>query len=181
MNLTKSDYAVYVGRFQPFHNGHKFVIEEGLKHAKKVVILCGSANSAKSERNPWNYEERKHCIENSFPGILKDNLIIFPLNDHKNDQDWKQEVRKIVAKISNKKDKIILIGHYKDSSSYYLKLFPDWQLLQVDNFQNINATDIRKTIENTPSVAKLREYLVALVPKNVLVFLIEFFQKNKNR
>ncbi|MBP9647247.1 MAG: bifunctional nicotinamide-nucleotide adenylyltransferase/Nudix hydroxylase, partial [Psychrobacter sp.] len=36
-----------------------------------------------------------------------------------------------------------LIGHSKDSSSYYLSLFPNWASVSVPNYHNLSATPIR--------------------------------------
>ena len=41
-------YLVFIGRFQPFHRGHKAVIDEALKRADKVIMLIGSANLPRS-------------------------------------------------------------------------------------------------------------------------------------
>ena len=38
------DYLVFIGRFQPFHLGHKSVVDEALKLAENVIMLIGSAN-----------------------------------------------------------------------------------------------------------------------------------------
>lgn len=45
-------YLVFIGRFQPFHSGHKAVIDEALKRADEVIMLIGSANLPRSLRNP---------------------------------------------------------------------------------------------------------------------------------
>jgi len=42
-------------------------------------------------------------------------------------------------------DKIGLIGHFKDDSSYYLKLFPEWQMVELDSLVgSISATPLRE-------------------------------------
>jgi cytidyltransferase-like protein len=48
------DFAVFIGRFQPFHNGHKAVIDHGLTVARHVLVLIGSAGAARRPRNPWS-------------------------------------------------------------------------------------------------------------------------------
>jgi cytidyltransferase-like protein len=37
------DYGVFIGRFEPFHIGHKAVVEVALKENNKLIILVGSA------------------------------------------------------------------------------------------------------------------------------------------
>ncbi|MBC7751034.1 MAG: NUDIX domain-containing protein, partial [Candidatus Saccharibacteria bacterium] len=58
----------------------------------------------------------------------------------------------------NRSLKIGLVGHYKDRTSYYLSLFPNWEPVSVPSYYGISATPIRDayllghlpTIENVP-------------------------------
>jgi len=164
------DYLVFIGRFQPFHLGHKYVIDTALKMANHVIVLAGSSNSSRNSRNPFTFEERKEMIiksfENNFPFKHGgDNFSILPLDDYTyNDGEWIRAVQRIVnnhlrhllpsksyediAKINALK--VGLIGHSKDHSSYYLKMFPTWGNIDVHGVKEgeqkpklINATDIR--------------------------------------
>ena len=33
-------YALFIGRWQPFHNGHKHIIQNALDEGKNVLIAC---------------------------------------------------------------------------------------------------------------------------------------------
>jgi bifunctional NMN adenylyltransferase/nudix hydrolase len=101
------DLLVYVGRFQPFHFGHKAVIEEALTRARHVLILLGSANAARTARNPFTYEERQRMVADSIAAMSISNshdavapasrVILKPLNDHLyNDEAWIREVQSLV-------------------------------------------------------------------------------------
>ena len=64
MSLDKKfDLLVFIGRFQPFHNGHNKVIEQALRDAKHVLVLIGSANIPRNIRNPFTFQERKETVE----------------------------------------------------------------------------------------------------------------------
>lgn len=141
MSIRKYDLLVFVGRFQPFHLGHKKVVDRAFELADKVLILAGSANVSRSIRNPFTYEERKNMIYKCFvrnssedEDVLKQ-LIIRPLNDVMyNDLGWIKQVQEVVMNVcyerfinpTDKTIKIGLIGADKDHTSYYLKLFPNW-------------------------------------------------------
>ena len=56
-------YLVFIGRFQPFHCGHKAVIDEALQRADNVIMLIGSANLPRSLRNPFSVDERTAMIK----------------------------------------------------------------------------------------------------------------------
>ena len=63
---------VYIGRFAPFHKGHKAVIEWALgQNPDKLLIIIGSANAARSYRTPFTAQEREKMIRGTFPTELK--------------------------------------------------------------------------------------------------------------
>lgn len=142
------DYIIYIGRFQPFHKGHEYTVKKALSMADKVIILCGSANSEKSLKNPWNCAEREQMIRDSFSKDDNLRIIIKPLNDYPNQDDlWIKNVNSTINNVvKDQKSKIGLIGYFKDSSSYYLNLFPDWNLIHMENYHNISATPIREAL-----------------------------------
>lgn len=144
--MTKQfDALIFIGRYQPFHNGHKAVIEKALEQAKEVVIVVGSSFSSRSIRNPFTFEERKNMIKSVF---ASERVHIVPVADYPyDDVKWIGAVQSIVEQAVPKAKNIGLIGHSKDSTSYYLDIFPKWEgHVEVDNVAGLNATDIRKII-----------------------------------
>ncbi len=144
-------FAVFIGRFQPYHNGHHHIISQGLQQAEKIIVLCGSAHLPVSHRNPWSFNERKAMILNSFTKQEADRITVLPLMDSPyNDAIWMQSVQTIVNGVvqalntmPHNTPSIALIGHSKDHSSFYLKMFPQWESIEVDNLDAINATGLR--------------------------------------
>ena len=61
-----ADVAVFILRAQPFHFGHRAVIEQALAQAKHVLLLLGSSHQPRSPRNPFTHEERAAMIRASF-------------------------------------------------------------------------------------------------------------------
>lgn len=152
----KFDYLIYIGRFQPFHEGHYYTVSSALNMAKHVIILCGSACQTRTIKNIWSFEERAEMILQSFDKKTRDKLGVLPLQDHFYDeQAWLTEVNMQVNSVISQKGrglKIGLIGHQKDDTSYYLESFPEWELVLLDNYKGINATDIRMSLfRNTQS------------------------------
>jgi bifunctional NMN adenylyltransferase/nudix hydrolase len=142
------DALVFIGRFQPFHNGHKAVIDAALEQAKEVVVVVGSSFAARNLRNPFTFEERKAMIKAVFPA---DRVKVVPVSDFPyDDNKWVNAIQKIVDEtIPDAKD-VGLIGHSKDSTSYYLNIFPRWKNhVEVEDVGGINATDIRNLLLET--------------------------------
>ncbi len=50
--------GLFVGRFQPFHNGHLEVIKRILKEADELVIIVGSSQYSHKLDNPFTAGER---------------------------------------------------------------------------------------------------------------------------
>ncbi len=153
MTQTKCDILVFIGRFQPFHIGHKAVLDAALKQAEHVIVLAGSANRSRSFRNPFTFEDRAEMISKVYPNetLNTKQLKILPLNDTLyNDEAWTSTVQRliddVIAEEGLEGKTVGLIGHSKDKTSYYLKLFPQWASVEVKHEVGVfNATDIRKS------------------------------------
>ncbi len=144
--MAKYQLAVFIGRFQPFHRGHLNVVRSALTIAERVLVLIGSANRARSLRQPWTFAERSAMLQASLSPIELDRVECAPLGDYLyNEAQWLAEVQAAVAEHSQATDKIVLIGHGKDETSYYLHSFPQWALENcLADPQTLNATDIRQ-------------------------------------
>lgn len=146
MLKKKYDLLVFVGRFQPFHNGHKEVIDRAHELAEHVLVLVGSSNRSRDMRNPFTYQERKAMIENTFPNAA---ITVKPLDDVMYADDrWVEQIQNAVKDLQRnnpdiKNSRTGLIGCKKDHTSYYLKLFPLWGSENVEFIDSLNATDIR--------------------------------------
>lgn len=147
--LKKYDIAAFVGRFSPAHLGQISVIIKGLDVAEHVVVLVGSASSPRSHRNPFLYVEREQMILRSIPVDLRSRVLVCPLEDSAyNDTAWVTNVQTQVERAAWKigfvgEPKVVLIGHSKDESSYYLKMFPQWDSVEAENYKKLNSTQIR--------------------------------------
>ncbi len=143
------DFGIVIGRFQPFHSAHQKLIEHSLSLAEKTIVILGSARSASDVKNPFTPAMREEIIRACFP--QEENRLIFrsvrdyPYNDHV----WTAEIQNIVAEITDETEhaRIAVVGFFKDRSSYYLNLFPQWNFEEFytadKKLLSIHATDIR--------------------------------------
>ncbi|QVD49220.1 nicotinamide-nucleotide adenylyltransferase, NadM family / ADP-ribose pyrophosphatase [Xanthomonas phage vB_XciM_LucasX] len=148
---TQHDYLVFIGRFEPFHNGHMAVARRALQLGKKLIVLIGSAHKPRSIKNPWIAEERSVMIRTAL-AEHQDRLIIGQLRDHLyNEDQWIADVQRAVreavvdfdGRMSFDKQSIRMIGQNKDESSYYLQMFPQWPAIDVSHTAVQSATDLR--------------------------------------
>lgn len=140
------DLLVFIGRFQPFHIGHKRVIELALEQAKQVLVLVGSSFQPRTIKNPFTYEERMEMISTSVGNAV----TIRPIRDYLyNDNKWMAQVQHQVEMMTGTYPvpvKVGIIGYEKDESSWYLNAFPQWSFVNVGrNYDlTIDATTIRQ-------------------------------------
>lgn len=182
MQSKKFKYLVFIGRFQPFHDGHKMVVETALKLAEKVIIGVGSSYQPRTIKNPWTFLDRAAMIFDGTEGLdvylnpkarTGQRVIVFPIKDHVyNDQHWVKDVQKGVDEIIriNGDGNVGIIGHSKDESSYYLKLFPQWEQVEHEMNDVINATDLRDLYFGGRNL----KFLKSLVPAKVYYYLETF-------
>lgn len=150
-NNKTYDLLVFIGRFSPFHAGHRRVAELALQQAKHLLVLVGSSYQARTIKNPFTFEERHQMILASLDPQYVARTTVRPLRDFLyNEQQWISQVQQNVdltaSSLGKAEPKIGLIGFEKDDSSYYLKIFPQYDFIDVGiNYQHqIDATTIRK-------------------------------------
>jgi adenylylsulfate kinase len=69
--------GVFVGRFQPFHEGHKKCVEKILSEKDRCIILL--RDTEQTEKNPFDLEKRKALIRAQFPDESR--VIIRTIDD----------------------------------------------------------------------------------------------------
>lgn len=174
------DFLVFVGRFRPLHLGHFTVMKRALSLGRHLIVLVGSSRQARSHRNPFRFEEVRSCIEGAFTPEECGRITVLPLIDRYNDLEWIRDVQAAVHGVvvqhhrpaDGSPPRVGLIGHSKDHSSYYLRMFPQWGAVECANVRGISATPIRDAYFADPAAA-LEEWKEAL-PANVAAFLAEF-------
>lgn len=84
--MKKKNFKVgmIVGRFQPFHKGHEYLVNLASSMCETVVIVVGSAQEAGTPNNPLSYEFREELISTACREICNKNkakIIIVALKD----------------------------------------------------------------------------------------------------
>lgn len=72
---------IYIGRFQPFHKGHKAIVDLTVKMMKPedtFMIIIGSADQQETERNPLSASQRQEMLSIELEGYP---VTISTIND----------------------------------------------------------------------------------------------------
>lgn len=141
----KFDYLVFIGRFQPFHLAHMQTILIALEQSENVILALGSAQDERNIKNPFTVAERQQMILSNFSPEQQQRIKFVHVVDVYNDEKWQKLVKMLVATVAEPEAKVGLIGHFKDESSYYLSLFPEWEMVELDSLVGaISATPLRE-------------------------------------
>jgi bifunctional NMN adenylyltransferase/nudix hydrolase len=148
-SARRFDALIFIGRFQPPHRGHVDVLQQALRQADRVCVLIGSTDKPRTVKDPFSFDERREMIASVLDEDARARVLIAPVQDSTyNDGDWVRWVQDAVAALlgDTAGRQIGLIGHEKDASSYYLRMFPQWTLVDVEATEDISATEIREQL-----------------------------------
>jgi bifunctional NMN adenylyltransferase/nudix hydrolase len=165
----KYDYAVVIGRFQPFHVGHERVLKLARQKAQRLIVIIGSTGRHVSPKNPFTFEDRCAMITRATredAGPFNSDVYLGAHDHPYNDTAWATEVRDLVRGAVPTGSSVCLVGFRKDASSYYQSMFHEWDYYELPNqYGTFNATDIRKQyFQDSPIISeflhpKVRDWL----------------------
>jgi bifunctional NMN adenylyltransferase/nudix hydrolase len=88
-----------------------------------------------------------------------------------NDQAWAVRVQALVGKHTKLGDKVGIIGHKKDDSSFYLDMFPQWGFENVELIEFLSAVNIRDLYFKRDVNMS---FIKGVVPETTFEFLTKF-------
>ena len=156
--------ALFIGRFQPLHHGHIYVIKSILKMCKLLKIGIGSSQFSNKKNDPFTSEERKEFIKATLNKrkVPHDQFKIYEIPDIFNAQKWVDHVLSIIGEID-----IVF-----SNSDWVRQLFQNKGVKvgkKLVIFKNkYNATNIRNFITNNDNSWK------NLVPNEVIDLIQDF-------
>lgn len=139
-------YGLYLGRFQPFHDGHGSIVRQAWVHCDKLIIAIGSAQEGRTKRNPFSYDERAALIYalTQFSNDIKI-VPIFDRDEYADNASWGTYVLDQVEKIMGVRPTVVFEGteetheHWWDDAGV--------EVVKVDrNETPISATQIRQML-----------------------------------
>lgn len=99
----KNSIALFIGRFQPLHHGHIYVLKSILKTYEKVKIGIGSSQLSHTLNDPFTSEERKKFLNASLEkrGFSSKRYEIYYIPDIFNAKKWVDHVVSIVGEFNS--------------------------------------------------------------------------------
>ncbi len=161
--------AIVLGRFQPFHNGHAYLVKQAaLVHPNQpVMVAIGSAKKEWEPNNPWSAEDRTAMISAwaESEQIEIETCSIEDINDPPN---WVAHARKSHGEGTLITSDEMTSRLYKDAS------FPvhDVPLSERERFEGWRVRQTAKMLSTVYDDEAVREVLNTSVPESVVDWLI---------
>jgi nicotinamide-nucleotide adenylyltransferase len=151
--------TLFIGRFQPFHNGHLHDIKQALKFSDKIIIAIGSSQESNTKENPFSLDERKEMIIKTLQKENLSNISIIPVPDTNEDSRWVEHVISILGKVDT-----VYTGN-----DWVKRLFKEknYTVKDVSFLGNINATEIRNLMHKGQDWQSLVPHQVAEIIKRI--------------
>ncbi len=140
--IPKGKKAVFVGRFQPLHNGHLEAIKWVVGQTGQIKIAIGSMQEFGQMDNPLTYNERKEMLEAALAEAGIKDCGIHGLPDFNNDVAW---IKKLLEITGLKAEEIVLVSlnDWVKSCAKKIGIEAADQPVFCDN---LSATQVRQTM-----------------------------------
>jgi nicotinamide-nucleotide adenylyltransferase len=98
--MPKTGVGLFVGRFQPFHNGHLEAVKYALRKIDYLYIVVGSAQKSHERDNPFTAGERIMMIKAALneAGVDANRWMLIPVQDADSHSVWTATLRSTVPK-----------------------------------------------------------------------------------
>jgi nicotinamide mononucleotide adenylyltransferase len=72
-NRKTDGWAMFIGRWQPWHDGHRWLIDQQLNQGKKVLLCVRDVKQ--DENNPWSAWEIMMMLSDKLMDLVEDNKL----------------------------------------------------------------------------------------------------------
>lgn len=154
--MKNKKIGLLIGRFQPFHKGHLWLVKKMAQEVDELKIAIGSSQEKRTKKNPLSATERKEIIKK----VLKANNIkkfkLYYLPDINSDARWVSYAKKRVGKFD-----LVYSGN-----PWVVRLFREkkYKVIKIKEIAGISGTKIRKLVHEKKTYKK---YL----PQQVFLYL----------
>ncbi len=171
MGNTGGKVGLFIGRFQPLHNGHVQAIKECASKVNVLWIGIGSMEKSRETENPWSFRERVWMVRRVLKAEGVENYSLFGIQDYADDETW---VGEIVKKVGRKRENgidVVFTGNSWTAETFEKQGFLVEKLRLYGQF---SATKVRDAF-------LMREGWQSMVPVVLHSFLNNRLPKGKRK
>ena len=168
--------ALFIGRFQPFHEGHLYSLNKCLELADRVIVGIGSSQESGTENNPWDYETRKKMIEKVMrePSLEGSSLQIVAIPDVHDDKKWGVLIKEIIEQAGQQPYQVVGVGNNEWTNRIFRAINIEVYETGLYKRDELEGIKIRTLMRAGDDSWKSR------VPKSVVKFLEEYDKPSKD-
>jgi nicotinamide-nucleotide adenylyltransferase len=134
--------ALFIGRFQPFHNGHLQLLLKLYKTYELIIIGIGSSQYSHTTENPFTLEERKTMISTTLQNNRITNATIISIPDLHDPPNWVNHVTNLTPNFDVVITNNAFTKQLFQEQGYTVKPTP------LINREQFSGRNIRKKIKN---------------------------------
>ena len=162
---------VVLGRFQPFHKGHEYLVKAAhsfLSEEDELVVAIGSQQAGWEPNNPWTAEEREEMIRR-WAQLENIPCTIVSIEDINDPPNW-------VKHATESHGTGTLVTTDEQTYQLYAESNYDVKMLEMNERERFEGWRIRQTAKMLSTVyddEAVREVLKESIPHAIIEWLIE--------
>ena len=161
---------IVLGRFQPFHKGHEYLVNCAFDLAgdNELVIAIGSASKGWESSNPWTLEERTAMV-NSWLSEHNKSATIIGINDIDDPPNWVKHATEFHGQG-------VLVTSDEATKKLYEQSEFQVEYVDLSNRENYEGWRVRQTLLMLSTVyddEAVRGVLSASIPQPVINWLVD--------
>lgn len=180
MSAPTFDALVLIGRFAPFHDGHREVLDRALASARHVLVVVGSARRPRTAAQPWTASERAAMIDACLaPGDRARVHFGAAVDSLYNEARWVRTVQAEAMRLAQAAGlgpdaRIGVIGAEAGRAQDWLSHFGAWPRVSGGRTTPPRSRGLRERFLDAPKDAAARAEIAAAVPAGVAAWLDGF-------
>lgn len=163
----KYKLGMYLGRFQPFHNGHKSIVDKMLEECEQVIIVIGSSDKKGTVKNPFPAWERFQMIKEVYSTNRLEVICLPDRPSVSNDSFWGDYVMSNLANFGFFPD-VVYQGREVERCTWWAN-YPEVKIQDISRLDiPISATLVRAAI-----IEKREDFIKENCPPEVANHIIK--------
>lgn len=157
----------YIGRFQPYHNGHQHMVAEIANDVDELVLGIGSAGESHTTRNPFTAGERVMMVTKSVSDLDVPTYVV-PIEDLNRNAVWVNHIRSMSPEFDVAYSNNPLVVRLFEEAGVEVRKFPMYRrnllsgtelrqrMLDGDDWRNLVPDTVVEVVSEIDGIRRLR-------------------------
>jgi nicotinamide-nucleotide adenylyltransferase len=158
----------YIGRFQPYHNGHHHMAEEIADEVDELVLGIGSAGDSHTRRNPFTAGERIMMVTKALAELDVTTYVV-PIEDLERNSVWVSHVQSMSPKFDVAYSNNPLVVRLFEEAGVEVRSSPMFKrevlegselrqrMIRGDGWERLVPDEVVETIAEIDGVSRIRQ------------------------